>query len=285
MIHKLVLVVLILSVAVGSVHAQDAARGGDPVASGHSTEGTRIFTGVARVVATFPSPIQRPAGIGWDGSSLWFVNDFDQTIYKVDPATMTVLGTLPAPASTWAFGLDHDGATLWGDVDEPKMVYQMDDTTGVILDSFVSPHFSPNGVVYDGSMIWHSGFGTDLTLIDPVTGTVSRTIPAPGNQTPRGLELFDGSLWVVDGNTYPNDAIYRLDPTDGTVLGSYLPVDASFGLIYGLAHDGTRFWLTDLDTAQIHIIEIEETLLFYDGFESGDTNAWGGTFGEAGGFR
>jgi outer membrane protein assembly factor BamB len=285
MIGNLILVVSIFLVAVGSVAAQDAARGGEHVAPDQTTRGNNVFTGVARVVATYPSPVLRPAGIGWDGASLWFVNDFDQTIYKIDPATMTVLATLPAPASTWAFGLDHDGATLWGDLDEPEMVYQMDDSTGAVLDSFASPHFAPNGVVSDGAMIWHSGFGTDLTLMDPVASTVFRTIPAPGHQAPRGLELFDGSLWVVDGNTNPDDAIYRLDPSDGTVLGSYLPVDATFGLIYGLAHDGTRFWLTDLDTAQIHIIEIEETLLFYDGFESGDTNAWTGVLGEVSDFR
>ncbi len=279
------LIVSILLVAVGPASAHDAARGGEPVAPEKSAGKSGIFTGEARVVASFPSPVLRPAGIGWDGASLWFVNDFDQTIHKIDPATMAVLDILPAPAAVWTFGLDHDGVTLWGDTDDPTMVYQMDDSTGVVLTSFVSPHFSPNGVAYDGSMIWHSGFGTDLTLMDPATGMVTRTIPAPGNQAPRGLELVDGSLWVVDGNAYPDDAIYRLDPTDGTVLGSYLPVGASFGLIYGLAHDGTRFWLTDLDTAMIHIIEIEETLLFRDGFESGDTTAWGRAAGEASDFR
>lgn len=110
--------------------------------------------------------------------------------------------------------------------------------------------------------------------MDPSTGNVVLTIPAPGNQTPRGLEMVDGSLWVVDANTYPDDAIYKLDPADGSVLESYLPVDALFGLIYGITHDGTDFWISDLDTAQIHIIELEVTLLFYDGFESSNVGAW-----------
>ena len=58
------------------------------------------------------------------------------------------------------------------------------------------------------------------------------------------------------------------------MLESYLPVDASHALIYGIAHDGTRFWLTDPDTAQVRILELEVLSLFYDGFESGDGGAW-----------
>ena len=156
------------------------------------------------------------------------------------------------------------------------MGIQIDDGTGSVLNSFVSPFLSPNGVAFDGAMVWHSAFASELVLMNPSTGTSVRTIPAPGNGNPRGLEVVDGSLWVVDANNYPEDAIYLLDPSDGSVQGAYLPSGAAFGMIYGFAHDGTRFWLSDLDTAKIHTIQFEDGLVFYDGFESGDGMMWSG---------
>lgn len=272
-----IVVVSIILVGRFVLAAGDAARGGESAVGARIDGHSGSFTGIARVVATFNAPVPRPAGLGWDGSSLWMVSDQDQTIYKLDPATMAVLLTLPTPAATWSFGLDHDGADLWGDLDQPELVYRLDDVTGAVLSSFASPFASPNGVAHDGAMVWHSAFSEDLVLMNPSTGTIVRTIPAPGNGNPRGLEIIDSSLWVVDANTYPDDAIYRLDPNDGGILGAYLPTGAAFGLIYGLAHDGTGFWLSDLDTGQIHAIRLEEALVFYDGFESGNGLRWSAT--------
>ena len=130
--------VVVLMGLVGSngFAAEDAARGGNPVVGDSADSGIDSFTGLARVVATHDSPVERPAGLGWDGSSLWMVSDQDQTIYKLDPATMAVLDTFPTPAATWSFGLDHDGADLWGDVDDPQLIYRLDDTMGTLLNSF-----------------------------------------------------------------------------------------------------------------------------------------------------
>jgi len=216
----------------------------------------------------------RPAGLGWDGTHLWMVSDSNQTIYKLDPETMVILDSMPTPAADWSFGLDHDGVNLWGDLDEPELIYQLDETTGVVLNSFSSPHVSPNGVAFDGSQVWHSSFGGDLALMNPTTGTLTRVIPSPGNNAPRGLEWVDGTLWVVDGNGYDDDAIYKVDPSDGTVLETYQPAGATFSLICGLAFDGTHFWLSDLDTGKIHKLLMAEGLIFYDGFESGNGSGW-----------
>lgn len=267
-------VVLILLTASVSPAVEDAARGGKPDRAAPETAKAFNATGLARVVATFASPVLRPAGLGWDGASFWVVSDYDQTIYKIDPATMTIMDSMPTPAADWSFGLDHDGTDLWGDVDSPELIYQLDDSTGGVLNSFASPYSAPNGVVFDGFHVWHSAYLSDLALMDPTSGTLIRTIPSPGNHVPRGLELYDGSLWVVDANGYVDDAIYRLDPSDGAVLGTYRPAGTGFGLIYGLVHDGSHFWLTDLDTAEFHQLELVEDLLFYDGFEGGDTGEW-----------
>ncbi len=268
------LVAAILLIACASLASEDAARVGPPATAEPAFHKALKSTAFAYVLATYTSPVMRPAGLGWDGTHLWMVSDSDQTIYKLDPETMVILDSMPTPAAAWSFGLDHDGVNLWGDLDEPELIYQLDDATGTVLNSFPSPHFSPNGVAFDGSQVWHSSFKDDLALMNPTTGSLTRAIPSPGNQAPRGLEWIDGALWVVDGNGYVDDAIYKVDPSDGTILEAYQPTGATFGLIYGLAFDGTHFWLSDLTTNKIHKLLIAKDLIFYDGFELGDTSAW-----------
>jgi len=268
------LVAAILLIACTSLASEDAARVGPSATAEPAFHKALKSTAFAYVLATYTSPVARPAGLGWDGTHLWMVSDSDQTIYKLDPETMAILDSMPTPAAEWSFGLDHDGVNLWGDLDEPEIIYQLDDATGTLLNSFSSPFISPNGVAFDGSQVWHSSFSDDLALMNPTTGTVTRTIPSPGNQAPRGLEWIDGTLWVVDGNTYPDDAIYKMDPSDGTVLEAYQPSGATFSLIYGLAFDGTHFWLSDLSTNKIHKLLIAEGVIFADGFEYGDTSGW-----------
>jgi hypothetical protein len=145
------------------------------------------------------------------------------------------------------------------------------------MNSFASPYESPNGVAFDGSQVWHSAFSDDLVLMNPATGTVTRTIPAPGHQFPRGLEWVDGVLWVVDANGGITDTIYRVDPSDGAVLGTYLPVGGSTGLLYGFAFDGRYFWLSNLSTGKIQKLVIDDGAIFCDGFQSSDTSAWSTT--------
>lgn len=268
------LVTASLLIACTSLASEDAARVGPSATAEPGVHKALINAKVAYVVATYTSPVMRPAGLAWDGTNLWMVSDFDQTIYKLDPETMAILDSMPTPAADYSFGLDHDGVNLWGDLDDPALIYQLDVATGAVLNSFPSPYLSPNGVAFDGSQVWHSAFLEDLTLMDPTTGTVTRTIPSPGNQVPRGLEWVGGTLWVVDGNGYADDAIYKVDPGDGTVLETYQPAGATFSLIYGLAFDGTHFWLSDLSTGKIHQLLMAEGLIFADGFENGDTSGW-----------
>ena len=57
------------------------------------------------------------------------------------------------------------------------------------------------------------------------------------------------------------------------------PAGATFSLIYGLAFDGTHFWVSDLDTDKIHKLLIAEGLMFADGFESGNLGEWSSSTG------
>jgi streptogramin lyase len=53
-------------------------------------------------------------------------------------------------------------------------------------------------------------------LMEPETGQIVRSIPAPGS-TPRthGMAIDKGFLWVINSDDF---AIFKLDPKDGTVV-------------------------------------------------------------------
>ncbi|PYV12908.1 MAG: hypothetical protein DMG07_15985 [Acidobacteria bacterium] len=53
-----------------------------------------------------------------------------------------------------------------------------------------------------------------IYLVEPASGKVMRSIPAPGAR-PHGLAWDNGFLWCVESN---DRAIYKLDPRDGRLL-------------------------------------------------------------------
>ena len=89
-----------------------------------------------------------------------------------------------------------------------------------------------HGVTYDGHRVWAAigprilAFdGTHLyqireariDKIDPATGAVLHTIPAPGKGGDSGMAWADGSLWV---GAYRERRIHQVDPESGEVLRS-----------------------------------------------------------------
>jgi hypothetical protein len=221
------------------------------------------------IAATFEAPCNRPAGIAWDSGHLWLVcAEEPPTIYKLDGVTLAVLDSFAAPAAEFAFGLEHDGTQLWGDSNNPDRVYRVSDADGTLLDEFPVPFgdFVANGIAWGGSAIWESAFLDDLKRLDPVIGAVLHSLSSPGGEAPRGLAWFLGELWVVDANLVPTDAIYRLDPADGSVIDTFQPTGAELDFPFDLAWDGTDFWLTDLGTDRIHRLSLNLSI-FADGFE------------------
>ena len=74
-------------------------------------------------------------------------------------------------------------------------------------------------------------------------GGVIRSIPAPPGTQPNGLAWDGNHLWM--SSYLSNAGIYKLDPTDGSVLGKYTPSVAQYGGYGGLTYDGTYLWEAD----------------------------------------
>src|SRR5229473_1056631 len=71
-----------------------------------------------------------------------------------------------------------------------------------------------HGVTFDGQQLFQIAEDR-IQKIDPKTGRVLATIPAPGGGTDSGLAWAEGSLWV---GQYRDRKIHQIDPLTGAIL-------------------------------------------------------------------
>jgi hypothetical protein len=102
-------------------------------------------------------------------------------------------------------------------------------------------------------------------------GDVINSFPAPTEAF--GLEWVDGYLWATSSGY---GILYKIDPTDGTVLKE---IDYS-GYYSGLAWDGNAFWVTDAAYDVIDKIDTLGDVIFsFDAPSTGSVGlTWDGTY-------
>jgi glutamine cyclotransferase len=107
-------------------------------------------------------------------------------------------------------GVTHDGRRVWA-------------ATGTKLIAFDPDSGEPTrtldctcdaGTAFDGKYFYQIAEAR-IDKIDPVTGEVLASIPAPGHGRDSGLTWAEGSLWV---GQYRDRKIHRIDPETGTVM-------------------------------------------------------------------
>jgi len=107
-------------------------------------------------------------------------------------------------------GVTHDGRRVWA-------------ATGARLVGFdpegrepqrTLEHACDAGTAFDGTHLWQIA-ESRIDKIDPATGRVLASIPAPGQGMDSGLAWAEGSLWV---GQWRARRIHRIDPETGAVL-------------------------------------------------------------------
>src|SRR3546814_923378 len=88
----------------------------------------------------------------------------------------------------------------------------LDPDSGRILQTLAVP--ADAGTAFDGKHLFQIAEAV-IRKIDPETGVVLGTIPAPGNGADSGLAWAEGTLWV---GQYRDRKIYQIDPETGAVL-------------------------------------------------------------------
>lgn len=131
------------------------------------------------------------------------------------------------------------------------------------LSNRISAQDRPGGLAFEGPNFWVGSMRawvSDLMCIDPGTGAVLRTIPAPGPLI-GGLAWDGETLWCLPEQS---GIIYQLDPLDGSVLHS-IPAP-SFGQVNpngaDLAWDGDTLWHVDYSDRMLYQLDpVDGTIL------------------------
>ena len=115
----------------------------------------------------------------------------------------------PFAGATQVHGVTHDGQRVWAATGEKLVAFDPDSgETTKALDRACDA-----GTAFDGTHLYKIAEAR-IDKIDPATGLVLASIPAPGQGSDSGLTWAEGSLWV---GQYRDRKIHEIDPATGAV--------------------------------------------------------------------
>jgi glutamine cyclotransferase len=107
-------------------------------------------------------------------------------------------------------GVTHDGHRVWIATGAKLIAFDPDSGEATrTLDCACDA-----GTAFDGTYLYQIAEAR-IDKIDPASGDVVASIPAPGHGSDSGLTWAEGSLWV---GQYRDRKIHRIDPETGTVM-------------------------------------------------------------------
>ena len=118
----------------------------------------------------------------------------------------------PFAGATAVHGVTHDGQQVWAATGAALVAF--DPASGETLRTLDRP--CDAGTAFDGTHLYQIA-ETRIDKIDPATGAVVASIPAPGSGSDSGLTWAEGSLWV---GQYRDRKIHQIDPATGAVIRS-----------------------------------------------------------------
>ncbi|WP_374687889.1 hypothetical protein [Promineifilum sp.] len=201
---------------------------------------------------SLPAPGRGPAGLAWDGATLWNADYRDGRLYALDPAGRATGRWLHCPGNL--SGLTWDGRALWQSLFDQEMIRcvnpETNDFDRAIL---LTGQGWLSGVACNRRTLWTIAQQRgQLLTVDLETSEVRSSVAAP--VAVGDIDFRDGALWAsVAGpmrfdpllgrfeweTNEPCYAILQLDPADGRKLARY-PADA---LYTGLCWAGDSLWL------------------------------------------
>jgi glutamine cyclotransferase len=138
------------------------------------------------------------AGTAFDGTHLFQLTG--ASIHKIDPATGTVVASIPAPGTDNS-GLAWADGSLWIGQYRARRIYQLDPASGAILRTIDSNRFV-TGVTWVDGELWHGtweGDASDVRRIDPDSGAVLARLELPAGAHVSGLESDGADLLYAGG--------------------------------------------------------------------------------------
>lgn len=107
-------------------------------------------------------------------------------------------------------GVTHDGQRVWAATGARLIAFDPDSGE----QTRALHRAADAGTAFDGKHLYQIA-EERIDKIDPATGDVLKSIPAPGHGADSGLTWAEGSLWV---GQYRDRKIHQIDPATGAVL-------------------------------------------------------------------
>ena len=115
----------------------------------------------------------------------------------------------PFGESTQVAGVTHDGHQVWAATGAALVAF--DPASGNTTRTLKLP--CDAGTAFDGTHLYQIA-ESRIDKIDPATGRVLASIPAPGHGGDSGLAWAEGSLWV---GQHRERKIHQIDPATGAI--------------------------------------------------------------------
>jgi glutamine cyclotransferase len=134
---------------------------------------------------------------------------------KIKPQTPTRAAEIvreygPFDGADRIHGVTHDGRRVWAATGSKLVAF--DPESGQLARTL--DRAGDAGTAFDGTHLYQIAEAR-IDKIDPATGDVVASIPAPGKGGDSGLAWAEGSLWV---GQYRDRKIHQVDPATGAVL-------------------------------------------------------------------
>lgn len=141
------------------------------------------------------------AGTAFDGTHLYQIAE--SRIDKIDPATGSVVASIPAPGKGGDSGLAWAEGCLWVGQYRDRKIHQVDPATGAVLRTIESNRFV-TGVTWVDGELWHGtweGDESDIRHIDPASGAVLERLQMPPGTGVSGMESDGADLFYCGGGS------------------------------------------------------------------------------------
>lgn len=211
------------------------------------------------VVVAYDTPGLGPAGLAWDGQSLWLADYREGFIYQLDAAAQ-IRGQIWCPGNLG--GLTWDGQHLWQVVFDEGVVRSINpQSTDFDQTIDLSGSGWLSGVAWDGLNLrvvaQQSG---DILTVARESGAVLSRLAGPvaigdidcvadtlwlSVATPMTYSAEHGFRWLADEPAY---ALLQLDATTGRELARHLVEH----LYTGLAWAGDELWLAAAGAGRLY---------------------------------
>ena len=183
--------------------------------------------------------------VAYDGRYIWLTDALTHYVFKIDPATNSVVAQVNVGAAS--YGAVFDGTYIWVSLGNPGKLIKINPVSDTVTASFeIGFAFGTENLAFDGNSVWFKSSVTSVARLNVATGAISDAVEIGGDAVdmvvvgqnvwvaatngtisrinisslaisatvnvggdPRGIAFGAGSIWVTSQNVTGH--LYRID--------------------------------------------------------------------------